>query len=225
MLLISAILCSSFLANAQFKKGNIILGGQLFYGYNSGNQKYTNPPGYPQYDQKYNYGNITISAGKALNENTAVGINLSYLPSTSKNDNGNGNGPFYYKNNGYSVGIFYRKYKTLGKEFYLFGQTDAYYNWSDQSVKDSTGSTISTGTGWGAGFDIFPGISYRISKHFFLELTIPSLFVIQYNKSSTSDHGSSVNYNSNSQSDQFTISSSLSSNPLNALGIGFRLIL
>ena len=216
---------SSLIANAQFKKGNIILGGQLSYNYNSYNQDIPNSPSYPQSDQKVNNGNITISAGKALNENTLVGINLSYLPTTSNNYYNYGVGPLQYKSNGCATGIFYRKYRPLGKEFYLFGQIAASYNWSDQSGNDSMGVKIVTGSNWGIGLNVFPGIAYRISKHFFLEISIPNLFVVQYNKTSSVVQENVVNYISYSHSDQLNISTSLSTNPLDALGIGFRLIL
>jgi hypothetical protein len=214
----------SLVASAQFKKNNILLGGQLSYSYNSSSN--SQPPGYySSNDQKVNSGNITISLGKALNENTVIGINLSYLPTSIHNYQAYGPAPLEYQNNGYAVGIFYRKYKSLGKEFYLFGQGSASYNWSDPSGKDSTGKKLFSGSSWSAGIDLFPGIAYRISKHFFLELSIPDLFVASYYKSNTVNQYGTVNEVLTTKNDQFTISTSLSSNPLNALGIGFRLIL
>jgi hypothetical protein len=225
LLTLVLIFSISFIVSAQFKKNDILLGGQLSYSYYSTNQTVTNSPGYPQNDQKQNNGNITISAGKALNETTVLGVTLSYLPVSSKSYYSNGVGPLNYRDNGFSAGIFYRKYKTLGKEFYLFGQIAAFYNWSNQTGKDSAGVTILTGSGWGAGINLYPGIAYRISKHFFLELTIPDLFLAQYNKLKSVSQENIVSSFGTSQSDQFTISSSLSSNPLMGLGIGFRLIL
>jgi hypothetical protein len=222
LLTLTLIFCLSNIINAQFKKNDILLGGQLSYSYNSYNQKY---PPYTENDQKTNYGNFTISIGKALNENTVVGLNLSYLPSSANNYSSYGVGPLRYQDNGYSAGIFYRKYKNLGKEFYLFGQAAASYVWSDPSGKDSTGEKLLSGSNWSAGIDLFPGIAYKISKHFFLELSIPDLFVARYYKSkSTTKTGQGtevVTFNG----DQLIISTSLSSNPLNALAIGFRLIL
>jgi hypothetical protein len=215
LLTLTLVFCISFIALAQFKKNDILIGGQLSYSYNSSNQKDLSNN---EYDQKMNYGNITISVGKALNENSLVGINLSYLPSSSNNYQTLG-GPLQYQNNGYAVGVFYRKYKSLGKEFYLFGQVAASYNWSDESGKDSTGNKVLAGSGWSAGINLFPGIAYRISKHFFLELSIPDLFVARYYKSSSVDQPSTA------ENDQLTVSTGLSSNPLDALGIGFRLIL
>ena len=60
-----------------------------------------------------------------MNENTIAGINLSYLPSSSTNYPNLREYPLKYRNNGYSAGVFYRKYKSLGKEFFLFGEASA----------------------------------------------------------------------------------------------------
>ena len=216
LLIVALFIPSSIIVNAQFKKNDILLGGQLSYSYNSYNQKYSPNT---EYDQKTNNGIFTINIGKALNENTIAGINLSYLPSSENNYQNYGIGPLKYQNNEFAAGIFYRKYKNLGKEFYLFGQAGASYYWSDESGKDSTGKKALMGSSWGVGVDFFPGIAYKVSKHFFLELSIPELISIRYNKTSSTTQSSTY------VSDQLNISTSLSSSPLDALGIGFRLIL
>ena len=224
LLILVLFISSSLIVNAQFKKNDILLGGQLSYSYNS--NTFTQPnASYPNSDQKMNSGNITISLGKALNENTVVGIDLSYLPSSTTNYQNYGPNLLKYQNNGYGVGIFFRKYKILGKEFYLFGQGSASYNWSNQSGKDSAGVKLLSGSSWSAGVDLYPGIAYRISKHFFLELTIPDLFIARYYKSNSANQYGTVSEIQTSKNDQLLISTSLSSNPLDALGIGFRLIL
>src|ERR1700750_1033933 len=147
---------SSLIVSGQFKKNDILLGGQLSYSYNSSSS--SEPSGYyTNSDQKMNYGNITISLGKAVNENTVVGIDLSYLPFSSTNSVTNGTPAIKYQNNGYDLGIFFRKYKSLGKEFFLYGQGSASYGWSDQSGKDSSGKKIATGSSWNAGINLFPG--------------------------------------------------------------------
>src|SRR5579864_2728938 len=133
ILLLPALLFSSCIVNAQFKKNDILLGGQLSYSYYSYNQKYTPNT---EYDQKTNNGNFTINIGKALNENSMAGLNLSYIPFSENNYQNYGIGPLKYQNNAFAAGVFYRKYKNLGKEFYLFGQAGVSYYWSDESGKD-----------------------------------------------------------------------------------------
>ena len=141
------------------------------------------------------------------------------MPFSENNYQDYGSGPLKYQINGFAAGVFYRKYKNLGKEFYLFGQADASYYWSDQSGKDSTGKKVLTGSSWGIGADFFPGIAYKVSKHFFLELSIPELINIRYNKLNTTTPTSTY------VTDQLNISTSLSSGFLSNLGIGFRLLL
>ena len=201
----------SLAANAQFNKNDILLGGQLSY--NSSSNSNTGNP-----ESKYSSGIFTISAGKAIKENTVFGLTISYLPRTMSNYYTNAE-PLDYKNNGYSVGVFYRVYKSLGKDFYLFAEGSASYQGFTESGKDSTGTKVLTGSGNGGSIVIYPGISYKIAKNFLLEISIPSLFTVNYNSSRTTAYSSTSKYN------QFNVSSSLSSNPFQSLGIGFRLIL
>lgn len=214
----------SMMASAQFKKGDILLGGNLSFNYNSSSTTQPSPV-YPNSDQKTNTGDFTISLGKAINENTIVGLELSYLPTSITNYQNYGPNLLKYQDNGYGVGVFFRKYKSLGKEFYLFVQIAASYNWSTQTGKDSTGTNLINGNSWSAGIDLYPGIAYKISKHFFLEISIPSLITARYQNTKFSNQYGTTAEVQNSKSEQFFISSSLSSNPLDALGIGFRLIL
>ncbi|HLA58262.1 MAG TPA: hypothetical protein VK622_05860 [Puia sp.] len=224
LLILVLFISSSLIVNAQFKKNDILLGGQLSYNYNSSST--TQPTAlYPNSDQKVNSGNFVISLGKALNDNTVIGIDLSYQPSTTTNYQNFGPTLLKYKDNGYAVGVFFRKYKSLGKDFYLFGQGTASYDWSNQTGADSTGLKRITGSSWGAAIQVYPGIAYRISKHFFLEVSIPDLFIASYEKRNLVNQYGTVNEVQTSKNDGFYISSSLSSNPFESLGIGFRLIL
>jgi hypothetical protein len=212
LLTIVCILSLSYFANAQFSKGSVLLGGQLSY---SNNDYKTN-------DQHFSYGSFIISAGKAIAENTVFGINLTYNPAWVDNYYNYSVGPLKYKNAGYLIGIFYRKYKSLGKEFYLFGEAGGGYLGSSQSGKNEAGDEILTGHSSGGNIYLMPGIAYRISKKFFLELNIPNIFYAQY-ISNTTDVQQTPPYHD--KSNLFSISTSLSSNPLNNLAIGFRLVL
>lgn len=201
---------STMIASAQFAKGSILLGGQLSY---SNNDYKTN-------DQHISYGSFIVSAGKAISENTVVGINLTYNPAWVDKYFNYGVGPLKYKNSGYGIGIFYRKYKGLGKEFYLFGEAGAGYIGSTQSGKDDAGDELLTGHSNGGNMYLSPGVAYKISKKFFLELTIPNIFYAQYFSNST-DVQQTPPYND--KSNLFSISTSLSSNLLSNMAIGFRL--
>jgi hypothetical protein len=201
----------SLCANAQFNKNDILLGGQISY-YNATSSSTGNT------DTKSNNGIFTISAGKAIKENRVFGLNVSYLPRAMNNYYSTA-GLLDYKSNGYSIGLFYRAYKSLGKDFYLFAEGSASYQGSTESGKDDTGAKVLTGSGNGGSIVIYPGISYKITKKFLLEISIPSLFSISYNSSQTT-----VPPNT-SKNNQFYVSSTLSSNLLQSVGIGFRIIL
>jgi hypothetical protein len=216
LLILTAFSIFSISAHAQFKKNDILLGGQLSYSYNSSNQQYVNGP---TYDNKATTGIFTINFGKALNENTIAGITLSYMPYSISNFNVDGTIPTKYHDNGYAAGIFYRKYKNLGKEFYLFGEVSALYNWSNESAKDSTGKEIQTGSAWSVGIEFAPGIAYKLSRHFFFELSLPDLINVGYSKSNTKTP------QTNLENDQLNLRTSLSSGFLSNLGVGFKLIL
>lgn len=198
----------SFLAHAQFNKGSIILGGQLSFSTNSTVESPGSAP-----NEKSNVGTFDISVGKAIRENAIFGLQAFYGFS---ND---GNVAPYYANHSYGIGIFYRKYKDLGKEFFLFAQAGAGYSGDTQSGVDTSGNKVNQGTTNGGQIYIYPGIAYRISKKFFLELTIPELFEADYSSVK------SINPQQTLVTNQFNISTSLSDNPLNSLAIGFRLVL
>jgi Outer membrane protein beta-barrel domain len=202
-----------FSASAQFNKGDLLLGGDLSYS----SSKSTSPPFFPV-ETKNSSGNFNISLGKAIKENTIVGISLDFQPIT--NSYYNGVGIYTQQTNNYGVGIFYRLYKSLGKDFYLFGEGGGGYTGSTTSTKDSTGHKISTGSGNGGHLYITPGIAYRVSKKFFIELSIPQIFTLSYGSSNTNE-GSGTNETDSG----FTAGLNLNSNPIDNLGIGFRLVL
>ena len=213
-IILSIIILISFstIANAQFTKGSALIGGTLSYSSNNSTYSYTSR------ETSNNVGNFNIAVGKAIRENAVFGINLNYQPSTYSYPAGSGE----FKNtiNNYGIGIFYRLYKNLGKEFYLFGEAGGGYIGFSSNTKDSLGNKLATGSGNGGQIYLSPGIAYKISKKFFLELSIPQMFSVSYSSNkSTTDPGFS------SKSDAFNVNLNLNSNPLNSLGLGFRLVL
>jgi len=77
LLTLLVILSFSMLANAQFKKGSLLVGGELsFSSYKTNNS---------QINQNQHSGYFNASLGKALGENSVFGINLTYAPFSSNN--------------------------------------------------------------------------------------------------------------------------------------------
>jgi len=203
----------SLFADAQINNGSVLLGGQI-----SNNTSISKTGG--QKDQQYNAAVYNISVGKAIKENSVVGINLSYSPSTTHYYDANGSGSIgKSKIRGYSAGVYYRLYKNLGKDFYFFGEFGATYMGTKFTTFDSQGNELNSSSAAGGRLSLSPGLSYKLMNKFYLEVTIPSLVNIQYTvtKSKPSPPVS--------KQEQFTFNTALTSNALNLLGVGFCVIL
>jgi hypothetical protein len=200
----------SFFAQAQFMKGSALLGGTFSF---TGNQSsLSNSPD----ETSTNNGYFNISLGKAIRENAVFGGYINYQYNSQKY--GGNSIPGKSRTDGYGIGIFYRLYKNLGKEFYFFGEAGGGYAGYSASSEDNLGNK-STGHSNGGQIYLSPGIAYKISKKFFVELSIPQLFNASYfsGKSESGTVTSSNNY--------FNVNANLNSNPLTSLGLGFRLVL
>lgn len=207
-LLTSVLLFLSFLLNAQIKKSSVLVGGQVYYY----SDKVNDPNNIKDPNLTSLY--LNISAGQAFKENQVLGINVAY---------GSGNSKNYFTGaqfininvDAYNAGLFYRQYKMLAKDFYFFVQSDAAFIYSHQTDKDTAGSKIQDIKQHGGFISLTPGISYQIFKSVHLEITIPSIMNVQY-AVTKSDAGKKER--------EFSFNSSLNSNPLNFLGVGFHYI-
>jgi hypothetical protein len=211
-LLTTVITIFNLTTSAQIKKGSILLGGQISY-YNSKIDWNTAQP-----DQKYKSGTFNISAGTAFKENSVLGLYITY--GHYNNDN-NYNGIAYNNSKGdrYNFGVFYRKYKKLAKDFYLFGELGAGYAGSNQTDTELPGNNKTKYTRSGGELYLTPGISYRIYKKLQVELLIPQIAGVQYAVQKTTSLAN------NSKEDQFNFNTNLNSSLLGNLGLGFRFVL
>ena len=139
---ISFFYCS-LLANAQIKKGSILLGGQASFSHNNVNY----PPNQGS-NQTLNNGSISLSWGKAISDNTVLGLDFQFGMSNNHN---NGYPNQKQKYNSYGAGIFYRKYKSLAKDFYFFLEGGLNYSYGKTNLKDSSGNELQKATQWNFG--------------------------------------------------------------------------
>ena len=204
----------SSITYGQIKKGSILLGGGVFY-FDSKIANSTN-----QRDQKNSSATFNISVGKAFKGNSLYGLNLSYSPSTYDYAY-NGSTYVNRKLKFYSIGGYYRLYKSLAKDFYFFSELGAAYNFSHQIDTDTLGIKQGTENQTGGQLNFTPGISYKIFKRINLEITIPNIVYVQYSVSKTE----TTTPSQHSKENRFSVNSNLNSTPLNYLGIGFRIIL
>jgi hypothetical protein len=205
-----AFFSNTYIANGQIQKGSVLLGGQI---YASGSDiKYSASQQQPNNNFKQTY--INLSIGKAFNENSIYGFNVSYAPTSATN---------FYNQLGfgnlrqYSIdaGVFYRKYKQLGHDFYLFAEAGLLFQYTQQTFTDSLGHSLSSSKQPLVEIYLTPGISYKLLKKLHVELSIPYLAAIGY----------AVTTTQTSRQKQFLFNTSLNSRGLYNLSVGFHFIL
>jgi hypothetical protein len=189
----------------QITEGKYLLGGAFNF-YSSDNPK-------------NNSENVNIQFGKVIKENTVVGVIGSLTGGT------NNSSTEKYKINRYSAGVFYRKYKPLGKNFYFLQEIDASFQHSKELTNyfsnipeylhtESNGVLIS----------YIPGLSYAVSKKMQIELTMPNLASFSYT------HVKTVNSQLPptllpQKANNFSGMINLNSNLINNFGLGFKFLL
>lgn len=208
-------IASYSVTHAQIKKDAILLGGQV--GFSS--SKSAELPSTPSI--KYNNALFNISAGKATKENAVVGLYGGY---------GNGKNENVYSNNtsniatttNTSAGVFYREYKSLGKNFYFFGEVNAGYRGYKQEYENKVLNTTSftKRTETGAELGLTPGVSYQLLKKMQLEILMPSFADLSY--TTTKNSGTNV---TTTTGNAFRFNTSLSNSFLNSLAVGFKFVL
>lgn len=214
LLFILTIVCLATAAQAQIGKGSILLGGDLGFS----TQK-TEPIENVSDTRKLNGFYISPTVGVAIRNNLVVGGNLSYRNQSEKRDLND----YSSKYNGYGAGAFVRKYKPVGKSgFYVFGQAGLQFGYSDQELRSDGSPVIQKSKITNVGINIYPGISYAVSKRFHLESGFNNLLSLNYTreKSFLESPGAISGYTTNGLS----LSSSLS-NAQSAFYVGFRVLL
>jgi hypothetical protein len=208
LLLLAILFCVVLASNAQIDTGLYLIGGS-FNMASAKNTQLTN-------GSTTNSLNANIQFGKAIKENTIVGLIASY--GSSRN---------YYPSNvvdiskdfQYTLGVFCRKYKKLPGKFYFFGDVNAVYvysrNWTH--FNQTEWKTISNG----ALVAFVPGISYAACKNLYLELLMPNIISFSYSdiRVITSTPPSA------SKGHVLSFNSNLNSNLLSNFGIGFKFLL
>src|SRR5688500_5128247 len=109
-LLITVMSITTLSASSQITKGSILLGGNL--GFATENNE--------DYKSKTTSTGVNISVGKAIRQNLVAGSDITYSYYRTKT----GDTAKTIQQH-YGAGFFLRKYASLGKGFYLFGQARA----------------------------------------------------------------------------------------------------
>lgn len=203
-------------SNAQINTGRYLTGG----GFNMHNAKYSEPYPAPKVESL----NTNIQFGKVIRENTIAGLILSYgysnyYYSTDAPDSN------FSKSNQYNAGVFYRKYKSLLRGFYFFGEADAaYFHRKNKQYFQSVGQgSRSVTNGVLASFN--PGISYAVWKRMQIELLIPDIIMLSYSHVKTDYNTTTPPSAPNKKGNIFSVNTNLNSNLLSSFAIGFKFLL
>jgi len=201
--------------HAQIKKGAIFLGGQIGFSTNKTNNEQTSPVN-PPYDTKSTNFAFSPVFGKAVKDNLIVGADIKYVNNKYQTDY-----PQDQKTNSYGLGFFVRKYKDLGKGFYLFGQARAGASYNTQKYYNTVTTVANSLTkGYTIQLAIYPGIAYSVSSRLQLEAGFDNLGFLEFDHSRETFPPTAGSY---AVTNGFSAGSSLSS--FSGFTIGFRYIL
>jgi hypothetical protein len=205
----------SFSSNAQFQKGNNVLGFGINFQTNSNE---INSASIPQTNKSTGF-SVSAELGFAKKENrlsgfflnTGYGVSKQEYPSQPTSN---------FKSDNFNVGAGYftRCYKSLGKNFFVFGEGRAGINYSQQNNKTNTSNSNPKQYGVNAG--LYPGLAYKWNNHFLLELRFADFVSVGYSQGTFTSANNKKDIQHN-----FSLGSSLGLGYLNNIGIGTKWIL
>lgn len=194
--------------NGQVTKNALLIGGDIAYSHSESegtNFAYSNQTSFA----------FVPAIGIAIKNNLVVGAYFSFYLSKNEVDLASND----FRQDIVGGGIFVRKYKPLGKsDFSLFIQAKAGVEFDNTTRGDNTPLKGETNT-FRILANVYPGISYRISKKLQLESGFNELLGIQY--AHTKGYNGTVNPVRFEQKG-FTIYTSLEN--VGSFYVGFRLL-
>jgi hypothetical protein len=214
LLLLTLVVFGGCASNAQTIPGKYFIGGN-FNGYSTKNTE-------SSLGSKIQSYNINLQLGKIVKANTVIGVIVSIgYYKTHIIDFPDSN---LSKNNQFSAGVFYRKYKRLLKDFYLFAEADAEYNHIGNSQVYYINGNGLKSTSDGGSLSFLPGISYSICKRMQLELLMVNLINLTYYHEKT-EYPNSIPFRHTDSGNSISFNANLNSNLLSNFGVGFKFLL
>lgn len=207
--------CCSF-SNAQLKKGSLWAGGDFSYG------SFTNRVNdEPDLQARRKVSAVRPFVGISTTENSISGIIFQYRKMREKYVAPGGRATEEIQK---GAGWFYRKYKMLGKGFYIYinGEVNyVYVTRESRSVEEF--SDFNNSKEHLLILTTYPGIAYALNKNIHLEMRTGNLFNVHY--SDRKQHSEwPVNNKRDDHSRHFEIYGSFNET-FNYLSIGFRILL
>ncbi|MBO9153170.1 outer membrane beta-barrel protein [Chitinophaga sp. GCM10012297] len=143
-------------ANAQVKKGDVLVGGNV--GIATSSEKVDGTDG----KTTSTTFNISPKAGYALSDKWMVGVFVGTDFTNSKDKTVEPNTEL--KSTVIAPGIFVRNYHMLGEKVALFGEANVAYGFGTVKANDTKTASVNS-----IDANIVPGISYFVNKRFVLE--------------------------------------------------------
>jgi hypothetical protein len=199
---------------AQITKGSFFIGGSI----SAGAEKTTSTFGN---SHALRFLQVSPVFGKAIRDNLVLGGGVSFYTNNYGNIENDSRSTF-------GANIFLRKYKTLGKGFYLFGEAALNLGYTPYSMgffNPTTNTFYTTETRrYSISADFSAGIAYQLSKRVQVELSLPLLAGVGFSQERyRSGLGSPTPYTT--RKNNLYLNSNLGNSPLNNLSLGIRVFL
>ncbi len=213
MLTIFAAACISSGSIAQINKGSWLIGGDI----NAISYK-SQDDVYPDSKSTFNGTAVQVSVGRFFKKNQVTGITLGFVTQKDE-DFANGTTVNRVKGQGYSFGLFHRRYAPVFGPVMVFGQVGAGYSSSTSEATDFTFPNVAKQKLTGASATLSAGISCKLWKKLYGQLMMPQVLGIGYSKQQNSSNGTNTG-----STDYFAFRTDIGANLLSNLGIGLQFI-
>jgi hypothetical protein len=212
-LLFVALLVIGFNASAQFTKGEKVLSGNISFNTN----KNVSTSGTTLQEYSVTSFSLNTGIGWVKSEKRISGLRIGYYNGFSKNAI---TSQSTLSNNTITLGVFNQNIKSFNQHLFGFFETNLNSGYSWREFKDANSTTSNFDyKSYAVAANANIGLGYRITKHLIADATLSNLLSISY---SHSDPANSSTSSTNNKSDNFSISTGLSSLSLNSVAIGFR---
>lgn len=214
--ILAFIVVISTMANAQFNKGQKVLGGN--FGFSISKNKSSDDYISRQYSLSLN-----PSFAKFTKSNQLCGIGVGYGYNRQKSESPNSLPNSYNTNQSVGVNVFSQRFYSMAKKLYFTLNTPAsiYYMFGNNNAGSSTSVNESKTSGYSINVSLAPGLSYQLNNRWLFDAYLSNLVNVGFSHNQTK----TANSNLKTKGDSFGISSSLSNTNLGNIGLGFRYLL
>ncbi|MFY7651924.1 MAG: hypothetical protein ACOVQE_04450 [Chitinophagaceae bacterium] len=185
--LFSLLLLLAFTANAQFEKGQKLVGPGIRFNVNS----QTNKPdvGTEQTNKVFGV-NLLVSSIKMKTQSVGWGYSAGWGIQHQKDENGTNVGKT--TNNNFTVGVIRRQYINLIPKLFVFIDAGLQANWGTGKTTFTSNNNKAESTNNQLGTQIYasPGVSFFLNKKLLLDAQLNQLAAIGYVRNTSENNGS-----------------------------------